>query len=71
MKGVSTEYWKKIRARNEALDLRVYALAALAILDPDLDQVVDWVNQQPEGQLIFETPALPRRRRMISRGIVA
>lgn len=34
MKGRgSVPYWKKTRARNEALDLTVYALAALYILD--------------------------------------
>jgi len=32
-------YYKKIRARNEALDLRVYNMAALAILNPDLPQL--------------------------------
>jgi phage terminase large subunit GpA-like protein len=39
-RGVLTGfYYKKIRARNEALDLKVYNMAALAILNPDLVQL--------------------------------
>jgi phage terminase large subunit GpA-like protein len=36
-RGVSRRVWRKIRPsmRNEALDCRVYAMAALAILNPD------------------------------------
>lgn len=33
-RGVNRREWIKIRARNEALDARVYALAALALLNP-------------------------------------
>ena len=29
--------WEKVRARNEALDLRVYNEAALSLLNPKLD----------------------------------
>ncbi|AYP68491.1 tail assembly protein [Exiguobacterium phage vB_EalM-137] len=35
-KGVAYKVWKKIRNRNEPLDLRVYNTAALEILNPDL-----------------------------------
>lgn len=36
-------YYKKIRARNEALDLKVYNLAALLLLNPDLEKMaMDW-----------------------------
>ena len=36
-KGVPYQVWVKRRERNEALDLRVYNLAALEILNPDLE----------------------------------
>lgn len=36
-KGVPQQVWKKIRARNEALDCAVYSLAALRLLRPDLE----------------------------------
>ena len=35
-RGVPAQVWKKARARNEALDCAVYALAALRLLHPDL-----------------------------------
>lgn len=38
-KGVRKRVWKKKRARNEALDLRVYATAALEILRPNFDKI--------------------------------
>lgn len=38
-KGVLKQSWKKIRARNEALDIRVYNLAALTILNPNFKLV--------------------------------
>lgn len=38
-KGVKKRIWKKRRARNEALDLRVYATAALEILNPKFEKI--------------------------------
>lgn len=38
-KGASRREWVKIRSRNEALDCNVYALAALKLLSPDLEQL--------------------------------
>lgn len=35
-KGIPTQTWQKLRARNEALDCAVYALAALRLLNPRL-----------------------------------
>ena len=35
--GFPVRRWEKMRARNEALDCRVYAMAALAILRPNFD----------------------------------
>ena len=37
--GVKTRVWVKKRARNEALDIRVYALAAFVNLNANLDQL--------------------------------
>lgn len=38
-KGYPKHEWKKMRTRNEALDVRVYAIAALAILNVNMDTV--------------------------------
>jgi phage terminase large subunit GpA-like protein len=38
-KGVKKRVWKKKRARNEALDLRVYATAAMEALNPKFDKI--------------------------------
>jgi phage terminase large subunit GpA-like protein len=35
-KGIPVQFWKKVRARNEALDMAVYALAAERLLNPKL-----------------------------------
>lgn len=40
-KGFPKREWIKTRARNEALDCRVYALAALHILNPDWDGIFE------------------------------
>lgn len=37
-KGIPYQVWRKVRARNEPLDLRVYNLAALEILNPNLEK---------------------------------
>ena len=37
--GVKSRVWQKTRARNEALDVRVYALAAFVNLNANLDQL--------------------------------
>ena len=47
-KGFPYRVWQKIRARNEALDCRVYALAALTILDARLDKIVDNLKGKAE-----------------------
>lgn len=38
------EWHKQDRARNEALDCRVYALAALKIMQPNLKRVAERVS---------------------------
>lgn len=37
-KGVAYQVWRKVRERNEPLDLRVYNIAALEIINPNLDK---------------------------------
>ena len=37
--GMKTRTWQKTLARNEALDVRVYALAAFVNLNANLDQL--------------------------------
>jgi len=39
VRGKQTRVWVKTRARNEALDCRIYALAALYILNPNLEKI--------------------------------
>ena len=54
---------------RQALDLRVYNMAALAILNVDLDQLVGFIEKSAgEGKTLTHDPGLPRRR-VISRGI--
>jgi len=40
-------HYRKTRSRNEPLDLRVYAMAALAILNPNLDLLTVMHPEQP------------------------
>lgn len=48
-KGASRREWVKIRGRNEALDCTVYALAALKLLSPDLEEL-------SQGMLFVHAP---------------
>lgn len=50
-KGVPTRRWelKDPRARNEALDCRVYAMAALAILDTSIEKVAKKFQRRVEA----------------------
>lgn len=59
--GVAYRVWKKIRDRNEPLDLRVYNTAALEILNPNLDEPL-----KSSG-----SPSVQRRKRrgVLSKGV--
>ncbi len=46
-KGVARREWIKTRARNEALDCTVYALAALKLLSPNLEQLAEEMLFRP------------------------
>ncbi|MCP6042580.1 phage terminase large subunit family protein, partial [Klebsiella pneumoniae] len=59
-KGVVYKVWKKIRNRNEPLDLRVYNTAALEILNPDLNS---------EREYTIGTARKKKKRRTSSKGV--
>lgn len=60
-KGVPYKVWKKIRSRNEPLDLRVYNTAALEILNPDLNGEREYV--------VGGTARKKKKRRKSSKGV--
>ncbi len=49
--GVAYKRWKKRRDRNEALDLRVYAMAALERLKPNFERWAEHLKKQAEAQV--------------------
>jgi phage terminase large subunit GpA-like protein len=48
-KGFARREWVKIRPRNEALDVRVYAMAALGILNLNVNAIADRVMMKHEN----------------------
>ena len=48
VKGFPVRAYKLTRERNEALDVRVYALAALVILNADMDKVAENLQKKAE-----------------------
>ena len=46
-KGFLRREWQKIRPRNEALDCRVYALAAYSLLNANMNLVADKLQSRP------------------------
>jgi phage terminase large subunit GpA-like protein len=77
VKGIPTRVWKQIRARNEALDCAVYAFAAYASLNANLERIAQRMEAQAEKVAAEEmsdpvnpgeipapaTPRLPHRPR--------
>jgi phage terminase large subunit GpA-like protein len=67
-KGRPRREWVKIRTRNEALDCRVYATAALALLNLNLEvvykQAQNRVSSDPDTPA-SRRPALPRRNSFV------
>ena len=59
-KGVPKIIWRKIRARNEALDCRVYAMAALKFLNPQMAMIERKVASGPDQD---QPQRNPRARR--------
>lgn len=56
-KGFPFTEWRKSRARNEALDLSVYNLAALYILNPNFKAIAGKLDYEPEPPPPVETEA--------------
>lgn len=66
-KGVPVEVWIKTRPRNEGLDLAVYAIAAMRLLNPKLGAMLDLLRRmapEPDSGTPSSTPgaAAPARR---------
>jgi len=60
-KGFLRREWQKIRPRNEALDCRVYALAAYSLLNANMNLVADKLQSRPTvseapTETVDETP---------------
>ena len=55
VRGFLSFYWEKDRPRNEALDCRVYARAALQVYAPELNEFIDAM----EGATAAAVPAAP------------
>jgi phage terminase large subunit GpA-like protein len=55
--------WEKLpgHERNEALDCRNYALAALRVLDPDMDRVEQRLRQRGESKAPAQAPRARKR----------
>ncbi len=60
-KGRPKQEWVKIRTRNEALDCRVYATAALAILNVNLESVY----KQAQNRLQSDDKSGPPKKRRV------
>jgi phage terminase large subunit GpA-like protein len=65
-KGFPRKEWVKARQRNEALDCRVYALAALKILNPVWSAIERRLHHKPEPKQ-EPTPRKTTQRRRPSR----
>jgi phage terminase large subunit GpA-like protein len=55
VKGIPTRVWKQIRARNEALDCAVYAFAAYASLNANLERIAQRMETQAEKAATVES----------------
>ena len=67
-KGRPRREWIKIRTRNEALDCRVYATAALAILNLNIEAVYKRAQNRvssPEKAVPNRRPSVPRRNSFV------
>lgn len=69
-RGFPTFEWRKVRARNETLDCRVYAMAALVILNPAWSILAKRVGPRREAAPGRPAPAASelRRPRRVARG---
>ena len=68
--GVAYRQWvkKKAGSRNEALDCRVYAMAALEIIDIDLQLEMDRIAAKAHAVAVGATPVAAQGRRVRRQG---
>lgn len=66
-KGRPRREWVKVRQRNEALDCRVYALAALQLMGLNLDNLANQSLNMVQSKKMQQkrSPALPRRNSFV------
>ena len=62
--GFPVRYYKKIRDRNEALDLRVYNLAALEILNPNMEAIMAGMAAEDDTEPPQDTGSLKQPARV-------
>ena len=67
VKGFPRKEWVKTRQRNEALDCRVYAFAALKILNPVWSAITKRLNKEKPAPKKQEQPHQPLRKRRPAR----
>jgi phage terminase large subunit GpA-like protein len=70
--GRRTTEWKQIRARNEPLDVRVYATAAMEILMPDFTTLAaaeERARGSAPASSSSSSPKQTSRRRVLSKGV--
>ena len=71
VKGRPKREWVKQRPRNEALDIAVYNLAALYILNPNMEKIAARLAEEPEAEAEPEAEpepeAQPQRRSTVRR----
>ena len=63
--GFPIRYYKKLRERNEALDIRVYNMAALEILNPNMERIMSGLATEMVPE-VDDRPALkktPKQKR--------
>jgi len=63
-KGFPVKEWHKVRERNEPLDCRVYAYAALKILNPDFSAIKQRISMHNAEKSEVQPPA---KRRVVRR----
>ena len=69
-KGFARREWVKIRPRNEALDVRVYAMAALGILNLNVNALADRVMMKHENPPEAKQSPPPKRNPRQTGGFV-
>jgi phage terminase large subunit GpA-like protein len=63
VRGQTTYEWKKIRPRNEALDLTVLNMAALDVLNPNMQAIAEKQTDKPEPPPVKVDPIIQARQR--------